>query len=58
MKPKKKSSVLSSRPDRRPLNWSVDLSLAVLTKGKRIWSKRGADKRFTTTGPARWLTNL
>ncbi|HSY19243.1 MAG TPA: hypothetical protein VK815_12950 [Candidatus Acidoferrales bacterium] len=57
MKSPKKSSVVS-RPDRRPLNWSVDLSLAVLTKGKRIWSKRGADKSVTTTGPATWLTNL
>jgi len=58
MKSPKKSSVVNSRPDRRRLNWSVDLSLAVLTKGKRMWSKRGADKSFTTTGPATWLTNL
>ena len=58
MKSPKKSSVLGSRPDRRHLNWRVDLSLAVLTKGKRIWSKRGADRNFATTGPAAWLTKL
>jgi hypothetical protein len=58
MKSPKKSSVVTRRPDRRRLNWSVDLSLAVLTKGKRVWSKRGSDKDFATAGPACWLTNL
>ena len=58
MKAPKKSSMAISRPDRRRLNWSVDLSLAVLTKGKRIWTKRGGEKNFSTSGPATWLTNL
>jgi hypothetical protein len=58
MKSPKKSSVVSGRPDRRRVNWSVDLSLAVLTKGKRLWSKRGSDTNFPAAGPANWLTNL
>jgi hypothetical protein len=58
MKSPKKSSVKTGRPDRRRLNWSVDLGLAVLTKGKRIWIKRGAESTYAATGPGSWLTNL
>lgn len=58
MKPIKKSSVNTSRPDRRRLHWSVDLDLAVLTKGKRIWIKRGSENTCAPTGPGSWLTNL
>jgi len=58
MKSPKKSAVATSRPDRRRLNWSVDVGLAVLTKGKRIWIKRGSTDTYTAAGPGSWLTNL
>ena len=58
MKSPKKSSIATGRTDRRRLKWSVDLGLAVLTKGKRIWIKRGTDNTYAATGPGSWLTNL
>ena len=58
MKSPKKISVVNRQPSQRPLKWSVDLSLAALTKGKRLWSKRGAGNTVATGGPGTWLTNL
>jgi hypothetical protein len=58
MKSPKKISVVNRRPSQRPLKWSVDLSLAALTKGKRLWSKRGTDNTVAAGGPGTWLTNL
>ncbi len=58
MKSTRKNSVVNRQPDRRYLKWTVDLSLATLTKGKRLWSKRGTGNTIAAAGPGSWLANL